>query len=112
MNVKLKKTATASISSGRANHLSLGGTLNFDTVPALVVQAKGMLSHGSETTVSLADVDSANSAGLALLLEMLRYSRSINTSIRFEQVPAKMATVARAYGIEPALDSDEFVKQA
>lgn len=111
MKTALKKVATANISSNKANHFSLSGTLNFDTVPTLMKQAERMLANESEATVDFSDVESANSAGLALLLEMLRFTRTRNALIKFEHVPQQITIVARAYGIDAALDSAEFVNQ-
>ncbi|MGB5398214.1 MAG: STAS domain-containing protein [Gammaproteobacteria bacterium] len=111
MKTALKNSASASINALNANSFSISGTLNFNTVPTLMKQAEGMLANCKNASVDFAAVDNANSAGLALLIEMLRFMRQRKASIRFSNVPEQIAIVARAYGIETALDSAEFSTQ-
>ena len=111
MKTALKNSASASIKAQGANSFKLSGTLNFNTVPALMKQAEGMLEKCKTASVDFSEVDDANSAGLALLIEMLRYMRQRKALIRFTNIPEQIAIVARAYGIETALDSAEFSRQ-
>ena len=111
MKTALKNSATASIKANSANSFSLSGTLNFNTVPGLMRQAEGMLANCKTASVDFSGIDNANSAGLALLIEMLRFMRQRNALIRFTNIPEQIAIVARAYGIETAIDSAEFTRQ-
>ncbi len=83
--------------------LHLGGVLDFDSVPALARQLPALLgSTDAPACVDCARVSSANSAGLALLLEISRIMRASQRSIRFQNVPPSMQSVAHAYGlVEP-----------
>jgi len=90
----------------------LRGVLDFDTVPALMKQAESMLGPSSNASVDFSEVEKTNSAGLALLLEMLRFMKLRNAHVQFKNVPEQSAIVARAYGIDTALDSAEFARQA
>lgn len=104
-------TATSMIALDNGN-LQLSGALNFDTVPALMRQAEVLLAKRSDACIDFSAVVSTNSAGLALLLELLRFARARGTTIQFSHIPEQIAIVARAYGIEHALDSAEFIEQA
>jgi phospholipid transport system transporter-binding protein len=111
LKTALKNSATASINATGANSFSLSGTLNFNTVPALMKQAEGMLAKCKAASVDFAAVENSNSAGLALLIEMMRFMRQRQAVIRFSNIPEQIAIVARAYGIEAALDSAELSTQ-
>lgn len=112
MKTALQQTGTASLSEIDKNHFKLSGTLNFHTVPQLMKQAEGMLARSTAANVDFSAVEDANSAGLALLLEMLRFMRSRNATVEFKNIPEQIAIMARAYGIDSALDSTEFATQA
>ncbi len=93
---------STSIELDADGQISLSGVLDFQTVPALAKRAKTLLDKKDATVVDCSQVVSSNSAGLALLLEMSRIMRATEQSIRFQNVPQQIQTVARAYGlIEP-----------
>jgi len=78
--------------------LTLSGALDRTTVPELWAK------HASATSlqggvVSLAGVESIDSAGLALLTALRR-----KHGIRLTDVPAAARTLARAYDVETLLD--------
>lgn len=102
----------ARIVSLAADSFALKGVLDFDTVPPLMKQAESMLANNRQVSVDCAEVEKTNSAGLALLLEIVRFMRLRNARVQFKNVPEQIAIVARAYGIDAALDSDEFAAQA
>ncbi len=80
----------------------LKGVLDFNTVPSLAKQAGRLLAQSDNASVDCAGVSSANSAGLALLLEMSRIMRASQKPIAFHNVPPQIQSVARAYGlVEP-----------
>jgi phospholipid transport system transporter-binding protein len=105
-------TESAEINQPSADTIALKGVLNFDTVPALMKQAESMLAQSKEASVDFSGVEKTNSAGLALLLEMVRFMQLRKASVQFKNVPEQIAIVARAYGIDAALDSTEFAQQA
>mgnify|MGYP001828988576 FL=1 len=89
------------------------GTLDFSTVPALMRRAvsilKGHINTGHKNTgagkASAVEFDpdqvaDCNSAALALMLEMARDARSKNIELHFDNLPASLLTIAKAYGVE------------
>ena len=105
-------TETAEISQLSADTFALKGVLSLDTVPALMKQAESLLVQSKDASVDFSGIEKTNSAGLALLLEMVRFMQLRNASVQFKNVPEQIAIVARAYGIDAALDSTEFARQA
>lgn len=101
-SVKTPSKAELSIVDGSVN---VSGVLNFDTVPALMKQAEQLFKSQNEVSVDLAGVTDSNSAGLALLLEMLRTIKMQNKSINFKNMPEQISIVASAYGIDSELGS-------
>lgn len=84
--------------------LRISGVLDFDTVPVLAKQAERLLAAAGSgrLTVDCGNVSAANSAGLALLLEMSRIMRASEKVLHFRNVPPQIQSVARAYGlVEP-----------
>ena len=86
-------------------NINVSGVLNFETVPVLMKQAEQLFKNQQQVSIDLAGVTDSNSAGLALLLEMLRTIKSQNKSINFKNLPEQIAIVASAYGIDSELDS-------
>ncbi len=92
----------------------ISGTVDFSTVPYLMQCAQSFfkahkkLLPGKSTTeknaatitADLSQVTGCNSAGLALLLEMIKQARLNNIELHFEKLPDTLLTIAKAYGVE------------
>lgn len=91
--------------SMRDDTINISGVLNFATVPVLMKQAEQLLKNQDKISVDLAEVTDSNSAGLALLLEMLRVAQLQNKSINFKNLPEQISVVASAYGVDSELGS-------
>jgi len=89
----------------RDETINISGVLNFETVPTLMKQAEQLIKNQDKVSIDLAEVTDANSAGLALLLEMMRATKLQNKSINFKNLPEQICVVASAYGIDSELGS-------
>ena len=78
----------------------VSGTLGFDTVPDLMKQAKRLFAPFDSIVVDFSGVDNCNSAGLAIVLEIVKQMRQQNKSVCFQALPDQICTFARAYSIE------------
>lgn len=103
MSTSDKERTTASLSVSGDNTIKVQGSLNFETVPALAKEAERLFKKMDNVHVSFAEVKDSNSAGLALLLEMVRIMKLNNKSINFAELPEQMVIVARAYGLDSEL---------
>ena len=83
--------------------LKLSGTVNFKTVPGLVVDSQALFKNANGLEVDLADVNRADSAGVALLVEWQRRAQEINEPIRFINIPSQMLAIARLSGVDEML---------
>ena len=71
------------------------GDMNFVSVPVLLSQGRNLLDFSSELRIDLQEVDHADSAGLALMLEWLDFSRSGGGRISYRNVPESLTNIAR-----------------
>ena len=91
----------------------ISGVLDFSTVPGLLQSvtdffksfkksAAANVNANAKTgiTMDLSKITLCNSAGLALILEMVRQAHSHNIELHFENWPVTLLTIAKAYGID------------
>ena len=76
------------------NRFVIKGELNMQTVPALAETGHALLAQASgELAVDLAGVSRADSAGLALLIDLQRQARRRHCSIRFYHLPEQLGQI-------------------
>ncbi|MBI1422723.1 MAG: STAS domain-containing protein [Gammaproteobacteria bacterium] len=76
------------------NQFVIKGELNMQTVPALAVTAHDLLAQVSgELSVDLSGVTRADSAGLALLIDLTRWTRRQGAHIRFRHLPEQLSQI-------------------
>ncbi|HHH46244.1 MAG TPA: STAS domain-containing protein [Thiotrichales bacterium] len=79
------------------------GSLTFDTVTRLLARSLELFSHAEALDIDLGAVENADSAGLALLIEWMRYARRRDLPIRFINMPPQMLAIARASSLDHVL---------
>ncbi len=84
----------ARLRPGPDGRYALEGVLDFATVSRLAASADALLKRGAEIDIDLAQVQSANSAGLALLLEWLDIARARGASLTYRNLPDSLARIA------------------
>lgn len=83
---------------------SLAGELDFAHVPAALEKVdRALAAGGGELTVDLAGVTRADSAGLALLLEVTRRARARERALSFTGMPVQLRKLAEFFGIADLL---------
>jgi phospholipid transport system transporter-binding protein len=70
------------------------GVLDFTTVARLAAQGERMFKGAGRVEIDLQGVRSANSAGIALLLEWLDLARRRGVSLRYRNIPESLASLA------------------
>jgi ABC-type transporter Mla MlaB component len=83
--------------------LLLSGALTMDTVPGLMGAARAACRGGGVKTLDLAAVDTLDSAGIALALELRRLC---GDALRLENLPASALNLARLYSVADQLGID------
>jgi phospholipid transport system transporter-binding protein len=83
--------------------LALSGPLVFDTANQLLDASRGMFAGNTTIAIDLGGVTRIDSAGLALLLEWLRWGSSEGRTVHFRALPDKLLAIARLSGVEEML---------
>lgn len=84
-------------------HFELSGVLDFQSVPKLWRVGHALFEAGHELHVDLGGVSHSNSAGLALLVEWLRFAEKREKSLRYHNIPPQMLAIARVSDLEKVL---------
>ncbi len=87
--------------------LAVSGALTFDTVPDVFQQSLDWVQKANgRLTIDLKEVQRADSAGLALLVEWLRRARAKGAEVAFINVPEQVRSLIRVNGLNQALGVD------
>ena len=79
------------------------GPLDFGSVPSLLKAGDLLLRRPGPYQMDLGGVNSANSAGLALVLEWLDIARSRQVALRFLNLPDSLRRIAAFSNLEALL---------
>ena len=91
-------------------HYAISGPMTFSTAASLLDQSQRAFRQraGQEPIeLDLAQVTSADSAGLALLIEWASWTRAGSAGIRFLHMPEQLRAVARLSEAEELLSAEE-----
>ena len=75
--------------------VTLGGVLDFDSVPDILQKMESVIIKHTSVTLDLAAVSSANSAALALLVELRKHALSVGHTLQFRAIPDSIMKIAR-----------------
>ncbi len=87
----------------------ISGAVDFSTVPDLMQQVSAFFKSykksaaddaAASITMDLSKITVCNSAGLALILEMVRQAHNQNIELHFKNWPVTLLTIAKAYGVD------------
>jgi phospholipid transport system transporter-binding protein len=81
----------------------VSGPLTFETVVALLPSVSEIEPGVGPIAVDLADVNRADSAGLALLVEWLRAARRANRPLVFTHIPPKLQALIHVTDLDGVL---------
>jgi phospholipid transport system transporter-binding protein len=93
----------AAVTKKGINQFAVSGKLSFDTVSELMQQGTALFANASNVDIDLSSVTHADSAGLALLLEWLRYGKHNNKVVRYQNLPAQLTSLAAISEVDAML---------
>jgi len=96
-------TELYSLSTDSNGVINVSGELTFSTVNGLLTVAPEHFAQLNELEIDLANVTRSDSAGLALLVDWLRYAKNANKSLVFHNIPTQMLAIANASGLDKLL---------
>lgn len=86
-----------------ADRINVSGELGAHSVPSLLRLTRGWFDSGDEITVDLSQVERADSAGVALLLDWWRQAQNHRTVIHYYGAPKQMLEIIRFCALEDVL---------
>jgi phospholipid transport system transporter-binding protein len=89
------------------DRLLVDGPLGIETVRAVLQAASAACSDGVQV-VDFAGVSSADSAGLALALELKREAEVAGRELTFSNLPQAMEKLARLYAVSEMISGDRL----
>ena len=84
----------------------IDGDLTFATIDKKIVKSFDFLKTAKRVIIDLSRVTCTDSAGLALMIEWIKYARQHQTQLSFKNIPEQLRTLAKLSGFD---SSDYFV---
>jgi phospholipid transport system transporter-binding protein len=84
----------ARVIAAEPGRLRVEGVLDFSSVTALAAEAESLFPASGPLRIDLSGVESANSAGLALLLEWLERAQSRRLKLEYLNLPDSLKRIA------------------
>jgi phospholipid transport system transporter-binding protein len=81
-------------------HIVIDGDLTFATIDKKSLKSFSFLNTSKEITIDLSRVSSTDSAGLALMIEWIKYSRQHRTQLSFKNIPEQLLNLAKLSGFD------------
>lgn len=85
----------------------IDGDLTFATIDKQTLKSFSFLKAAKEVTIDLSRVPSTDSAGLALMIEWIKYSRHNRTQITFNNIPEQLLNLAKLSGFDQSSHFNE-----
>jgi len=83
-----------------AGHFLVDGDLTFSTIGKKTVKSLEFLSSAKEITLDLSGVVTTDSAGLALMIEWVKYARGKRIQVTFKKIPQQLLNLAKLSGLD------------
>jgi phospholipid transport system transporter-binding protein len=84
----------------RSGHVAVDGDMTFSGIDKKISSAFEFLTPTKQVTVDLSGVGNADSAGLALLIEWIKYARGKRVQLRIKNVPNQILNLAKLCGLD------------
>ncbi|TRX03827.1 STAS domain-containing protein [Candidatus Methylobacter oryzae] len=81
-------------------HFVIDGDLTFATIDKQTLKSFSFLKSASEVTIDLSGVANTDSAGLALMIEWIKYARQNRTQLSFKNIPEQLLNLAKLSGFD------------
>lgn len=86
--------------------MRLQGKLSFTNVMQLFADFKQKIADANHITLNFSDVTASDSAGLALIIEFLKYANLNNKKVTIQNIPEGISSLAKAASLDKLLAID------
>lgn len=83
-----------------AGHFVINGDLTFASIDQHTVKSFTFLKSAKEVSLDLSKVSNTDSAGLALMIEWIKYCRHNRVQLSFKNIPEQLLTLAKLSGFD------------
>jgi len=83
-----------------SGYFVIEGDLTFATIDQQTLKSFSFLKTAKEITIDLGSVPCTDSAGLALMIEWIKYSRHNRTQLSFKNIPEQLLNLAKLSGFD------------
>lgn len=83
-----------------AGRFAIDGDLTFATIDKQTLKSFSFLKVAKEVTIDLSRVSCTDSAGLALMIEWIKYARHNRTQLSFRNIPEQLMNLAKLSGFD------------
>lgn len=94
---------TVSLDQSGEGRFAVVGDMIFSTVGDLLERSVEIFSYSSGLEIDLVGVERADSAGLALLIEWMKYAKRNGCGIDFLNMPGQMRAISRTSELDEVL---------
>ncbi len=88
-------------------HFVIDGDLTFATIDKQTLKSFSFRTAAKDITIDLGRVSSTDSAGLALMIEWIKYSREHRTKLNFKNIPEQLRNLAKLSGFDQSSHFNE-----
>lgn len=96
----MRKVSKLTIINQGIGRFLIEGDLTFSTIDKNTVKSFAFLNGAKEIVLDLSGVVSTDSAGLALMIEWIKYTRSKRVQLSFKNIPEQLLTLAKLSGFD------------
>lgn len=90
----------------RPGQINLCGEFNFDTVTPVYTQLLPGVEHGQITCIDLSHITTSNTAGLGLLLSLMKAAKQRGHVLTFMHLPRALVAIAAMTGVTHLLSTN------
>jgi phospholipid transport system transporter-binding protein len=83
-----------------SGQLLVDSDLTFHSIDGQAISSLAFLRAGKDIMIDLSRVENADSAGLALMIEWIKYARGKRIVLRFKNIPEQLLTLAKLSGFD------------
>ena len=81
---------------------TVAGELTFAGIDKATLKSIAFLKSANPIVLDLGQVSSTDSAGLALIVEWIKYARNHQIALKFQNIPEQLMTLAKLSGLDQA----------
>lgn len=82
------------------DRLMVSGDLTFSTVNQLWKDSLSFLNAHQAIVIDFSEIKNSNSAGLALMIEWIKWAKEKNKVLKFTHIPANILAITKISGLE------------